>query len=87
MERGRQEMRTIGKQSEVELYLGEKQVASMLGLAVQTLRNWRFQGRGPSYVKLGPRAVRYKLGDVLDFAEERRIEPQGREQRGEAPRS
>jgi hypothetical protein len=37
----------------------DKEAARILGFRnVQTLRNWRFQSRGPSYSKLG-RSVRY----------------------------
>lgn len=54
-------------------YLNERQVADMTGLAVQTLRNWRFQRRGISYLKTG-RSIRYSLADVVRFMERQRIE-------------
>ena len=57
-------------------YLNEKEVALLTALSVQTLRNWRFQRRGFPYVKIG-RAVRYKLNDVEQFFEARKIEPEG----------
>lgn len=37
----------------------EKEVAAILDVAVQTLRNWRWRGEGPPYVKIGKRLVRY----------------------------
>jgi len=55
-------------------YMGEKEVAALIGFAVQSLRNWRFLGRGPSYIKRG-RSVRYRLKDVLDWMETHRVEP------------
>jgi len=48
------------------------EAAEILGLAVQTLRNWRHRGCGPNYIKLG-RAVRYNTNDLRDFVEGRKI--------------
>jgi hypothetical protein len=36
----------------------EHGAARILGVSVQTLRNWRWQGVGPHYYKIG-RSVRY----------------------------
>jgi len=49
-----------------EVYLNEKQVSEMTGIALSTLRNWRFQRKGILYTK-PTKLVRYKLQDVLDF--------------------
>ena len=38
--------------------LRETEAAKKLGVAVQTLRNWRHVRRGPAYIKFG-RNVRY----------------------------
>lgn len=46
--------------------LRETEVAARLGLAVSTLRVWRWAGKGPAFVKLGT-AVRYRPEDVEDF--------------------
>lgn len=54
-------------------YVNEQKVAEMLDCAVQTLRNWRFRGEGPQYSKLGGRAVRYKLQDVIAYMERRKV--------------
>lgn len=45
--------------------LNEKEVAELYGLSVKTLQAWRFQSRGPNYLKILGRAVRYDP-DVLD---------------------
>jgi len=50
------------------------QASKSLGLKPQTLRNWRFQRKGPPYLKLG-RAVRYDLQDLKRFAEQRKVVP------------
>ena len=54
--------------------LDEKQAARFLSVAVQTLRNWRHQRRGPAYIKMG-RSVRYQFKDLEDFMNQRRIRP------------
>lgn len=53
-------------------YLTEKGVSKMTELALPTLRNYRHQGKGPPYVKIG-RSVRYLMADVLKFMEEGRV--------------
>ncbi len=51
--------------------LDEKQAAEFLGVAPQTLSNWRCSDRyGLSYVKLG-RAVRYRLDHLEKWLEAR----------------
>ena len=57
-----------------EKFLNDSQVSALTGLSVQTLRNWRFAGRGPAYTKAG-RSVRYALSDILSFMHSRRVEP------------
>jgi predicted site-specific integrase-resolvase len=53
----------------------DKEAAKLLGLAVQTLRNWRFLGKGPAYVKLG-RRITYRLQDLETYLEQNRIDPE-----------
>ena len=55
-----------------QLFVNDVRAAEILGLSPQTLRNWRSQSRGPDYVRIG-RAVRYRVGDLIEFAEKRRI--------------
>lgn len=57
---------------ETPRWVDEKEVSKITRIAIQTLRNWRFQGTGPAYSKVG-RAVRYRLDDVINFMEERRV--------------
>lgn len=44
-------------------YMTTREVAAFLGLSAGTLCTWRYQGKGPSYYKVG-NAVRYKIADV-----------------------
>ena len=53
----------------------EKRAAKFLGIAVQTMRNWRHQRRGPAYVKMG-RSVRYQVNDLVDYLKKRKINPE-----------
>ena len=55
-------------------YINEKEVSNITGMAVQTLRNDRFNGRGIPYVKKN-RSVRYLYQDVIDYMESRKIQP------------
>ena len=57
-------------------HMDEYEVATLIGFAVASLRNWRSMARGPSYVKMG-RSVRYRLKDVLDWMESHRVERRG----------
>jgi hypothetical protein len=57
-------------------YIGEREVNRITGRALPTLRNDRFNKRGIPYVKLG-RSVRYRLADVLEFMEARKIDTEG----------
>jgi predicted DNA-binding transcriptional regulator AlpA len=57
----------------VPRYIDEKEVSKITGLALPTLRNWRFKGIGMPYSKVG-RSVRYALEDVLDYMESRKVQ-------------
>lgn len=49
--------------------LTPKEVANILGLNQASLRNWRWKGSGPVFIKVG-HLVRYKQSDVNKFIEE-----------------
>lgn len=53
----------------------EKRAARFLGVAVQTMRNWRHQRRGPAYVKMG-RSVRYQVEDLIGYLQSKKIDPE-----------
>jgi hypothetical protein len=61
--------------------LNDVQAAEFLGVATQTLRNWRSAGigKGPAYLKLspGPRGrVAYLLEDLQAYRDKCRIDPE-----------
>jgi predicted site-specific integrase-resolvase len=41
-------------------------VGELLSVSERTLEYWRYQGRGPAFVRVGKR-VRYRLSDVEAF--------------------
>lgn len=51
--------------------LTKEDVAALLSVSVGTLKGWAASGFGPKKIQLGPRAIRYRLRDVLDFVETR----------------
>ena len=57
-----------------EKLLNTNELAAMLGVTVNTLQIWRHQGKGPQYIKLSRRAVRYKERDVLAWMDNAMIE-------------
>jgi predicted DNA-binding transcriptional regulator AlpA len=36
----------------------------MIGASIATLQGWRYRGRGPKFVKISRKMVRYRRGDV-----------------------
>jgi len=50
--------------------VSEREAAAILGAGIQTLRNWRWRGRGgPRFRKIGSRIVRYHRADLAAFIE------------------
>ncbi|MDA8139434.1 MAG: helix-turn-helix domain-containing protein [Desulfobacteraceae bacterium] len=52
-----------------------KEAASRLGLRPQTLANWRFQGRGPRYLKIGAKPI-YREEDLEDYENAHLVDPE-----------
>jgi predicted DNA-binding transcriptional regulator AlpA len=46
--------------------LKESEVASWLNVSLAALQRWRFEGRGPQFVKIGA-SVRYDPAKVRDW--------------------
>lgn len=44
--------------------LTPREVAEYLGIPESTLAQWRSQGRGPQFIKLESRLVRYRRSDL-----------------------
>jgi len=46
--------------------LAPEEAARRLGVEASTLANWRWNGSGPSYCKVGGR-IRYRVGDLASW--------------------
>ncbi|SPD73759.1 conserved hypothetical protein [uncultured Desulfobacterium sp.] len=55
--------------------LVDEEAARILNLGKQTLRNWRVARKGPPYIKMGG-SIRYRLDDLLQYQNEKRINPE-----------
>ncbi len=47
------------------------EVAKQMGLSIETLAQWRSQGKGPMYVKISRNCVRYRQSDLDGWVAER----------------
>jgi len=43
------------------------ELAAYLEVAKQTLFRWRQSGYGPAWMRVGPRIIRYKVSDVMEW--------------------
>lgn len=50
--------------------LTEIEAADLLRLTPRALQAWRYQGRGPRFVKISARAVRYRPEDLDQWIED-----------------
>lgn len=50
-----------------------KEAAALLGISVRTLEDWRSNGIGPKYVKVGQKIIRYEIYDLNSFVNEGRM--------------
>jgi excisionase family DNA binding protein len=50
------------------------ELAEVLGVPAETLKQWRYFGRGPAFVRVG-RHVRYRRVDVNDWVTAQRVDP------------
>ena len=55
--------------------LSDIEASKFLGLKPQTLRNWRFQMKGPAYSRVGRRII-YILEDLENYRVKNRVDPE-----------
>ncbi len=48
-------------------WVKDTEAAKITGFSVQTLRNWRHEGKGPKFDKPTARAVRYRISELENF--------------------
>ena len=46
------------------------EASKYLGIATQTLIGWRMNGKGPPFVRLGDKAIRYRIADLDKWVED-----------------
>ena len=61
--------------SRTKTCMTEQEAGAYLCLAAGTLRNWRKDGVGPAFIKLG-RSVRYTADDLDRFVVDHTFEPE-----------
>lgn len=66
-------MNTIDATPAHARFLDDIQAAKILGLSRSYLRQMRVKGGGPKFVRLGQRAIRYQVSELLDWAGERLV--------------
>jgi len=54
--------------------VNDREAAAILNMAVDTLRRWRWKGRGPKYYRFG-RSIRYAVADLDDFRDRHLVTP------------
>ena len=55
--------------------LDDAGAAVVLGCAPRTLPNWRSQGRGPRFIRVG-RLIRYRIEDLEEYLDARTVDPE-----------
>lgn len=43
--------------------------SDFIGMRPQTLENWRLNKKGPEYLRIGQKAIRYRQSDLVKFME------------------
>ena len=59
----------------MENLLTTKEAAELLGKHYAVLADWRHQGRGPKFIRMGGRSIRYRPSDLLEWIEANTVEP------------
>ena len=56
-------------------HLNTQQAAEWLGVKPTLLRDWRAQQKGPSYIEVSRKCIRYALEDLIEWRNQRRHVP------------
>lgn len=54
-----------------EVLLIEQEVAPILRVSIRTLQKWRVNGKGPPFIRVSARAIRYRRNDLDGWIERR----------------
>ena len=61
----------ISFQSDDSALLKEEQAAAFLGVTRRALQGWRISGKGPKYIRISARCIRYTRGYLKEWSENR----------------
>jgi hypothetical protein len=51
--------------------LSESDAAQFIGYSKRALQNWRLRGGGPNFIQVSSRSIRYRRGDLIEWASAR----------------
>ena len=51
--------------------LNEEQAAAFIGVTRRAMQGWRLSGRGPQYIKISSRCIRYRKRELVTWSENR----------------
>lgn len=58
-------------QPDLDRLITEEKAAEYLGVTRRALQAWRLSGKGPQFVKISQRCVRYRLREINIWAEQK----------------
>ena len=61
--------------TEPDELVDEKVAGKIICKPTPTLRDWRYRGIGPTYIKVGPKSVRYRRSDLDAWLEANTVRP------------
>lgn len=56
----------------LDCLITETEAAKFLNFSISTLRNWRSEGKGPEFIKISQRTVRYRRRELNAWSEKLR---------------
>ena len=63
--------RQDGEIDGLEKLVNERQAAKFLSVSPRALQKWRSSGRGPLFVRISARCIRYRLRDLAKWTADR----------------
>ena len=61
----------MSREDDGDMLLREIDAAKLLGLTPRALQAWRYYGKGPSFVRISKRCIRYRRRDLVAWIDQR----------------
>jgi len=58
--------------NDTEKLLHDFEVSRILGVSINTLKNWRCQKKGPAFIRMEGRSIMYRQSDIDDYIRKER---------------